>query len=80
MGRHHVKLPDHLFLSPPQTPSANASPSFLSLKAATESSAALIRETSNSALAVGDRIPGFKTSAGVSTDLVAYDHLAGHAL
>ena len=58
----HVKLPDHLYLSPPPPSTSSASYSFFPSSA--YSPVELLNETSNSALAVGDRIPGFKTSAG----------------
>lgn len=63
MGRH-VKIPEHLYLSPP-TPSSPTSYAYL--KSTTYiSSVEIFTETSTTALAVGDRIPGFKTSAGKS--------------
>jgi GNAT superfamily N-acetyltransferase len=62
MGRQHLKLPEHLYLSPPQTPSSSYS--YLSLTSTYSSSAALFQEIPSNALAVSDRIPGFKTSAG----------------
>jgi hypothetical protein len=73
MGRHHgLKFPEHLYLSPPTPPqptpySLASASSFLSVKSAVYYSApaALFQETSrNTALAVSDRIPGLKTSAG----------------
>ena len=62
MGRQHLKLPEHLYLSPPQTPSSSYP--YLSLTSTYSSSAALFQEIPSNALAVSDRIPGFKTSAG----------------
>jgi hypothetical protein len=62
MGRQPLKFPEHLYLSPPQTPTSSYS--YLSLTSTYTSSAALFQETSSNALAVSDRIPGFKTSAG----------------
>ena len=66
----HVKLPEHLYLSPTQTPTTPAPPptppkAYAYLKPSTYvATVGLLNETSSSALAVSDRIPGFKTSAG----------------
>jgi len=84
MGRHqYLKPPDHLYVSPPirNSPSSSSTvagtssgsvSSFLAAKSAISytSSAALFHETGTSAFAVGDRIPGFKTSAGEHTAAV----------
>ena len=67
MGRQQ-KYPERLYISPPQTPTSTPS-SFLSFKSATASSAALLSETST---AVGEKIPGFKTSAGMITPSNSY--------
>src|SRR5277367_4881874 len=76
----HVKLPDHLHISPPQSPTTPTSNSYL--KPSTYvASVGLLNETSSSALAVGDRIPGFKTSAGGCVHpLVARDQLGDLSL
>src|SRR5947207_13955471 len=59
----HVKLPEKLYLSPPQSPTTPTS--YSSVKSSTyTASVELLNETSSTALAVSDRIPGFKTSAG----------------
>ena len=70
MGRPHLnKLPNHLLLSPPPTPPTNPSypfaSSLLSVKSAVYQapSAATFQDAYN-ARAVGDKIPGFRTSAG----------------
>ena len=74
MRRQPLKFPEHLYLSPPQTPTSAYS--YLSLTSTYSSSAALFQETSSNALAVSDRIPGFKTSAGkyfsCARDYVSY--------
>lgn len=94
MGRHgahgghghgHVKLPDHLYLSPPSPspplrPFAVASSLFSAKSGLSLSPTALIQETSSGALAVGDKIPGFRTSAGESpreVNLVLTDRVPG---
>ena len=75
MGRHHhLRLPEHLYLSPPTPPQSSASANYLTSASSFFAvnrvvyyppAAALFQETGRStALAVGDRIPGFKTSAG----------------
>ncbi|KIW64453.1 hypothetical protein PV04_09385 [Phialophora macrospora] len=78
MGRHHhpLRLPDHLYLSPPspRNPSFPPTPSLLAVKSAIyfTSSASLLQEVGRSrAFAIGDRIPGFKTSAAFLTTLRA---------
>ncbi|ETI21429.1 hypothetical protein G647_07776 [Cladophialophora carrionii CBS 160.54] len=82
MGRHHhhhhLRLPDHLYLSPPSPPnpaiSATAPASLLAVKSAIffSSSTSLFQEVGRSrAFAIRDRIPGFKTSAAFFTTLRA---------
>ncbi|KIX08578.1 uncharacterized protein Z518_03234 [Rhinocladiella mackenziei CBS 650.93] len=80
MGRHHhLRLPEHLYLSPPQPPqpspySLASASSFLAVKSGVyyTSPVALFQETGRTtALAVGDRIPGFKTSAAFFNTLRA---------
>ncbi|EXJ55872.1 hypothetical protein A1O7_08803 [Cladophialophora yegresii CBS 114405] len=85
MGRHHqnhhhpLRLPDHLYLSPPSPPSpafsaATAPTSLLAVKSAIflATSTSLFQEVGRSrAFAIRDRIPGFKTSAAFFTTLRA---------
>ncbi|OQV04268.1 hypothetical protein CLAIMM_09178 [Cladophialophora immunda] len=79
MGRnhHHLRLPEHLYLSPPPPPPppfSFTSASLLAVKSAVHfsPSAALFWETGRpTPFAVGDRIPGFKTSAAFLTTLRA---------
>ncbi|KIY03948.1 uncharacterized protein Z520_00640 [Fonsecaea multimorphosa CBS 102226] len=80
MGRNHhnhLRLPEHLYLSPPPPPTppfSFTSASLLAVKAAVlfSPSANLFWETGGSKpFAVGDRIPGFKTSAAFLTTLRA---------
>ncbi|KAF7512159.1 hypothetical protein GJ744_002321 [Endocarpon pusillum] len=71
MVHRHVKLPSHLYISPPSPPNNNISHPFspstyLSLSRLTYYTlpGALLNETSNGAIiAVTHRIPGFRTSA-----------------
>ncbi|EXJ76808.1 uncharacterized protein A1O5_01316 [Cladophialophora psammophila CBS 110553] len=80
MGRnhHHLRLPEHLYLSPPPPPPTPpfsfASVSLLAVKSAVyfSPSAVLFQEPGRTkAFAVGDRIPGFKISAAFFTTLRA---------
>ncbi|OAL37133.1 hypothetical protein AYO20_03611 [Fonsecaea nubica] len=80
MGRnhHHLRLPEHLYLSPPPPPPTPpfsfTSASLLAVKSAVHfsPSAVLFWETGRpKPFAVGDRIPGFKTSAAFLTTLRA---------
>ncbi|KIW90797.1 uncharacterized protein Z519_08580 [Cladophialophora bantiana CBS 173.52] len=80
MGRnhHHLRLPEHLYLSPPPPPPTPpfsfASASLLAVKSAVylSPSAVLFQEPGRTkAFAVGDRIPGFKISAAFFTTLRA---------
>ncbi|KAJ9644928.1 uncharacterized protein PV06_08782 [Exophiala oligosperma] len=81
MGRHHhLRLPEHLYLSPPTPPQPSAAnyltsaSSFFAVNKAVyySPSAALFQETGRpGGFAVGDRIPGFKTSAAFFNTLRA---------
>jgi ribosomal protein S18 acetylase RimI-like enzyme len=80
MGRHHhhLKLPDHLYLSPPANPptsspsttSSSLAASFLSVRSVVYQTSTFY-ETTATVQAVGDKIPGFKTSAAFLTTLRA---------
>ncbi|KAK5551939.1 hypothetical protein LTR46_010056 [Exophiala xenobiotica] len=82
MGRHHhLRLPEHLYLSPPPTPPPPSAANYLTSASSFFAvnrvvyyppAATLFQETGRStALAVGDRIPGFKTSAAFFNTLRA---------
>ncbi|KIW20992.1 hypothetical protein PV08_01571 [Exophiala spinifera] len=81
MGRHHhLRLPEHLYLSPPTPPQPSAATyltsasSFFAINRAVHysPSTALLHETGRpGGFAVGDRIPGFKTSAAFFNTLRA---------
>ena len=72
MGRHHLRLPDHLYLSPPTPPPpapyslASASSFLLVRSAASYASPTILFQDSGRypALSVSDRIPGLRLSAG----------------
>src|ERR1700761_2466556 len=83
MGRHHhqLRLPEHLYLSPPPPPNPSSSLASFSLLAAKSagiyfaSSPSLFQETGRSkAFAVRDRIPGLKISAGEQATIALLDN------
>ncbi|KIV87739.1 hypothetical protein PV11_03264 [Exophiala sideris] len=76
MGRHHhLRLPEHLYLSPPTPPQPSSffpsTASSFSAIYATPLFQETGRSTALTAFAVGDRIPGFKTSAAFFNTLRA---------
>ncbi|KIV93442.1 hypothetical protein PV10_04655 [Exophiala mesophila] len=79
MGRHHLRLPDHLYLSPPTPPPpapyslASASSFLLVRSAASYASPTILFQDSGRypALSVSDRIPGLRVSAAFLSTLRA---------
>jgi hypothetical protein len=72
MVHRPVKLPSHLYISPPSPPIVPLSPStYLSLSPlSSKFPGVLFHETSSTAVALGQQIPGVKTTAGTFISMI----------